>query len=189
VPRTLAVAFFGMLITAVGYAIFPRSDTWLIPLVCTVGMAYLVYCVIFYSTTAYINRLPDTSANADKDKEKQTSLSDLQMKEICDKVMNYLTASGAHTNPDLSLSMISVEIGISHTNISRSINGYLKKNFLDIVNKMRVEEVKKGLRALGDNYTIDSIAEKCGFQSRTSFFRSFKEYEGTTPAKWLKLNK
>jgi YesN/AraC family two-component response regulator len=133
--------------------------------------------------------LPDAPADTNKEKEKPAAMSAAQMEEICDKVMNYLTTSSAYTNPDLSLPMLSVEIGTPLAYLSRSFKGYLNKNFFDIINEMRVEDAKKRLRALGDNYTIDSVAEKCGFRSRTSFFRSFKEHEGTTPAKWLKLNK
>jgi AraC-like DNA-binding protein len=191
-PRILAVFIGLMLIAAAAYIIYPRSDIWVIPIVNMAGMTYLVYCVIFHSTTAYISRLPDeTGEKAETEKAGEIrvgAMSEEQMKEVCDKVMNYLTTSGAYTNPDLSLSMLAVETGISHTNLSRSMNGYLKKNFFDIINELRVEEAKKQLRLLDNNLTIDSVAEKCGFSSSRSFFRSFKKYENTTPNKWMKNN-
>jgi AraC-like DNA-binding protein len=108
------------------------------------------------------------------------------MKEICDRVMHWLTTTGAYTNPDLSLSMLSVETGISPTNLSGSINGYLKKNFFDIINEMRIEEAKKMLCSNDDNFTIDSVAAECGFRSRSTFYVAFKKAEGKTPAQWRK---
>ena len=192
-PRILAVFIGLVLIAAAAYIIYPRSDIWVIPMVNMAGMTYLIYCVIFHSTTAYISRIETSPQLPSKEEEfppferiKGGSLGEAQMKEVCDKVMNYLTASGAYINPDLSLSMLSVAIGISHTNLSRSMNGYLKKNFFDIINEMRVEEAKKQLRLLDDNFTIDSVAEKCGFSSSRSFYRTFKKYENTTPNRWMK---
>jgi AraC-like DNA-binding protein len=61
----------------------------------------------------------------------------------------------------------------------------LKKSFFDIVNEMRLEEAKNKLRSLGDNYTIDSVADECGFSSGRSFFRAFQKHEKTTPARWI----
>jgi len=208
VPRFLIFCFVGILITAVAYAIYPRTDTWLIPIANMAGMAYLVYCVLKYSTTAYINRIgsqattqpqaPSNSPEApegDKGGELSSpfggvrggSLGEAYMKEVCDKVMNYLAASGAYTNPDLSLPILSVDTGISTKNISRSINGYLKKNFFQLINEMRLEEAKKRLRALGKNVTIDSVGLECGFRSKSSFYNAFRKAEGKTPQKWMKM--
>ena len=204
VPRFLIFCFVGILITAVAYAIYPRTDTWLIPIANMAGMAYLVYCVLKYSTTAYINRigeaksptpaLPegegvypyDNGKNDDREKRKAAPMTDEQMKAVCDKVMNYLTTTGAYTNSDLSLAMLSAATGTPYTNLSRSINGYLKKNFFDIINELRVEEAKKRLRSHGSNYTIDSISAECGFKSRTTFYTAFKKIEGKKPLQWLK---
>jgi AraC-like DNA-binding protein len=196
VPRFLTFCFFGVLITAVAYIIHPRTDTWLIPIVNMAGMAFLVYIVIRHSAIAYINRLPDEVGETGEAEEagkaggvRVGSLSEAQMKEICDKVMNYLTTSGAYTNPNLTLAMLSVETGMPAKNISIAINSYLKKNFFDLVNELRVEEAKKRLRSLGGNYTIDSVAGECGFGSKRSFFRTFSKYENVTPDQWVKKNK
>ena len=85
--------------------------------------------------------------------------------------------------------MISAETGITNKNISRSINGYLKKNFFDIINELRIDEAKNRLPSLGANQTIDSIVEKCGFHSRSTFFSAFKKAVGITPMQWMELKK
>jgi AraC-like DNA-binding protein len=108
------------------------------------------------------------------------------MKEICDRVTEYLQTSKAYTNPDLSLSILSVATGISPRTISTSINGYLKRNFFDLINQMRVEEAKIRLRTHRDIQTIESIGADCGFRSPTPFYEAFKKSEGKTPLQWLK---
>ena len=110
------------------------------------------------------------------------------MKEVCDKVMNYLTVSGAYTNPDFSLAMLSVETSISTKYISTAINGYLGKKFFDLINELRLEEAKKRLSSNDKNFTIDGVAIDCGFHSRSAFYAAFKKVEGKTPTQWIKDN-
>jgi AraC-like DNA-binding protein len=69
-----------------------------------------------------------------------------------------------------------------------AINGYLHKNFFDLINEMRVEEAKRLLLLLEDNRTVESVHPECGFSSGRSFFRTFKKFEGITPAQWLRNN-
>jgi len=185
IPRLLSVFFVLFFVVLVAYVINPRTDAWLIPILNVIAMAYLVYCVVFHSTTAYINRLSDTPAVAVKH-EKTPSLPRQQMKEICERALNYLASSGAYTNPDFSLAMLSVETAISPRNLSYSLNDYLKKSFFDLINEMRVEEAQKRLRSRSNNFTIDSIAVDCGFRSRSSFYTAFRKVEGMTPSQWLK---
>jgi AraC-like DNA-binding protein len=187
------------IVVFIAYAINPRTDIWLIPILNVIGMAYLAYSVIRHSTAAYINRLPavvDTVAdNATAgDTAQRTSTSNLaeamtteQMKKICDKVTDYLQTSKRYKYPDLSLSTLALEVGVHHKKISTAINGYLHKNFFELINSMRVNEAKDLLRTLNtSDYTIESIYTQCGFQSRSSFFTTFKKFEGISPMQWLK---
>ena len=110
------------------------------------------------------------------------------MKEICDKVTSYLITTRAYTNPDLSLSKLLTNTRISARYISSAINGRYKKNFFDFINEMRIDDAKNRLRALDVYHTIDSVAGKCGFRSRSAFFATFKKVEGMTPSQWIRKN-
>lgn len=87
---------------------------------------------------------------------------------------------------DLSLSILSRETGIYQKLLSRSINEYLKQNFFELINEMRVGEAKRRL-LLPENagHTVDSLYEECGFRTRSTFFLAFKKVEGLSPAQWL----
>ena len=185
----LILFFVLFFIIFVAYAINPRTDAWLIPPLNVIAMGYLVYVVISHSTEAYVNRLTDngeTKNTEENDNGTSFTLDEKQMAEICSRITDYLNESRAYQNPDLSLPMLSISTGISPKNISRAINGYLHKNFFDLINEMRVEEAKHKLQALDVNYTIDSVYGECGFRSRSTFFMAFKKIEGTTPAQWVK---
>jgi len=183
--RFLTMFFVLFFVVFVAYAINPRTDAWLIPILNTVAMAYLVYCVVSHSTTAYTNRLPE--ADADQNVPTVRAEGEVErMKEICDTITRYLQTSRAYKNSDFSLAALSVETKIHSKNISTAINGYLHKNFFELINEMRIDEAKHLLRNLSNDYTIDSIVAECGFRSRSTFFAIFKKNEGKTPAQYQK---
>jgi AraC-like DNA-binding protein len=185
-PHFFIVFFVLFFVVFAAYAINPRTDVWLIPILNSVAMAYLVYCVIAHSTAAYINHLLEVPT-VPIPPAVPNSLPAEQMQEICHTVTQYLQTSEAYKNCDLTLIAVSHETGISPRNISAAINAYLHRNFFELVNAMRVEEAKRLLLELKtDSYTIDSIYSKCGFSSRSTFFAVFKKMEGKTPSQWLK---
>lgn len=63
-------------------------------------------------------------------------------------------------------------------------------NFNDFVNYYRTEEVIKKLQSGKHNiHTLLAIAYDCGFNSKSTFNRSFKKQTGLTPKEYLIKNK
>lgn len=63
-------------------------------------------------------------------------------------------------------------------------------NLNDYINYLRVEEAKQLL--VSDTYlkmTIDAIALKSGFNSKSPFYHSFKKYAGMSLKQYLGANK
>ncbi|WP_282135041.1 helix-turn-helix domain-containing protein [Seonamhaeicola maritimus] len=57
--------------------------------------------------------------------------------------------------------------------------------FYDLINSLRVEEAKTKLKSAAfDKYSITGIAELCGFNSKSSFYRIFKKETGLTPTQF-----
>ena len=74
--------------------------------------------------------------------------------------------------------------------LSNVISQYYGKNFTGYVNTFRVEEAIEMLKQQGEggkyaNYTIQAIGEMVGFNSRTSFYRTFKRIIGVTPSEYM----
>tara|TARA_R110002051_G_scaffold181774_1_gene251234 strand:- start:3896 stop:4957 length:1062 start_codon:yes stop_codon:yes gene_type:complete len=62
-------------------------------------------------------------------------------------------------------------------------NGF--KNFTALLNHFKVEDFKqKIINPEYENYTLDGLAIDCGFNSKSTFFRVFKEFEGITPSEY-----
>jgi hypothetical protein len=183
IPKFMVIFAVMFAFVMICYAIWPRTDTWLIQIINVVAMVCLVYNSIVYPAII-VRQQPEA---AETGTAVSPTLSSQQMKEICDKVVDYLTTSRAYISPDFSLTILSTEVGIHQKNISTAINGYLHKNFFELVNGMRIEEAKRLLSGSGrKHYTVESIYADCGFRSRSTFFLAFKKVEGKPPAQWVK---
>ncbi len=176
-------------IVMVCYAIWPRTDAWLIQILNVVAMFYLVYNSIAHPVMPIVQVVEDEPETADTS-EVETSaapaMDEQQMKEVCEKASQYMAESKAYLRPDISLALFAREINIPQRTLSRAINGSLGCNFFEFVNRMRIEEAKRLLRDLRtSDFNIDSIYSDCGFRSRSTFFMVFKKMTGMSPAVWL----
>ena len=86
---------------------------------------------------------------------------------------------------NLSLSDVAKKMNILPHRLSQLINDNMRSNYSSFVNKYRIEEAKK-LIATNDQFTLEAIGYECGFNSRSTFYATFKKYVGTTPAKYKK---
>ncbi len=181
--------FFFILFTGVfvAYIIAPRTDVWLIPILDTMGMSYLIYSSIKYVPSDPVLRpSEETAVQEDSSTGSVSSMNYEQMQEICRAATDYLTATKSFLNPEITLASLAKDISVTPRNLSRSINSYMNRNFFEFINTMRVEYVKERLMELSTTeYNIDSIYSECGFRSRSSFFQVFKKITGKTPAAWL----
>lgn len=186
--------FAGLFVVVmVCYAIWPRTDAWLIQILNVIAMFYLVYNTIAHPVMPIMQHGAEP---AEAEAEKPTaddlnipavpSMSEEQMKEVCDKASRYMAETNAYLRPDISLALFAKELNIPQRTLSRSINGCLRCNFFEFVNRMRVEDAKRRLRELNaSGYSIESIYIECGFRSRSTFYMVFKKFTGKTPAAWL----
>jgi AraC-like DNA-binding protein len=75
---------------------------------------------------------------------------------------------------------------MSPVSVSRIINSELNKNFRNLVNEYRIEEVKARFKdPSSSQFSILGVAYKCGFNSEASFYRIFKNLVGLSPKEYL----
>ncbi|MEM6317505.1 MAG: helix-turn-helix domain-containing protein [Bacteroidota bacterium] len=86
-------------------------------------------------------------------------------------------------NPNLKLPDVAKALNTLPHRISQFINDNLQKSFSLWVNEYRVEAAKQML--LKDSpFTLEGIGYECGFNSKSTFYATFKKVVGTTPAKF-----
>ncbi len=114
-------------------------------------------------------------------------LTESEAKQYAEKLSKYMKSSKPYLNPELTLSQLAGELGISSHFLSQVINEKLELNFFDFINGYRVEEFKE--RTSNPNYSNFSllgIALECGFNSKSAFNRIFKQKTGLTPSQFKK---
>lgn len=82
------------------------------------------------------------------------------------------------------------KVGIAQNEISPIIQQKTDKYYCDYMNELRVETLKDKLDdPENDKYTIFSLAMDCGFASKTSYNRIFKNHTGLTPTEYREQQK
>jgi AraC-like DNA-binding protein len=139
---------------------------------------------VIYKTRKIKENEPENEDNPDA-KQTRSSLDEKQFEEITKTVFHYLKSKKPYLNPDYSLQMMVDDLDISRHKLSEAINSGQKKNFYKLINEFRVEEVKEMLiNPAYNHYTVLGIGLECGFNSKTSFNRIFKEETGLTPTEY-----
>lgn len=89
-------------------------------------------------------------------------------------------------NSDLSLNFVANAFSLSDSYVSRLFKEKTGTNFLDYMNRARIEKAKMIL--LSESQTsIQDIGIRVGYDSDTTFRRIFKKYEGITPTQFRKI--
>ena len=67
------------------------------------------------------------------------------------------------------------------------LNNHMNVNFSNFINVYRVNEIKKRLNQENlSKYTLKALSEQCGFSSKATFYRVFKNVTGMTPLEYCK---
>lgn len=104
-------------------------------------------------------------------------------------IENHIIENLSYLNPEFSLELLSSELKISVSSLSQIINRESNANFSDYINALRVKKAKELLVSPDfKEYTIISIGLECGFNSKSTFYLSFKKLAGVTPTEYRKQN-
>ena len=91
-----------------------------------------------------------------------------------------------HYMEDMYLDGLSEQFGISPSYLSKLIKDHSGMNFVSYLASLRIEMAKRLL--VETKMSITEIYEKCGFNNRTTFIRTFKKTTGLPPSDFRKLN-
>jgi len=130
---------------------------------------------------------PDEPDSSDEQQPKyiRPALNELQIGEMNQTVVHFLKMKKPFLNPEYNLQMMADDLNLSRHKLSQVINHSQKKNFYKFINAFRVEEVKEKLADPAyEHFTVLGIGLECGFNSKTSFNRIFKEETGLTPTEY-----
>lgn len=102
------------------------------------------------------------------------------------KIETLILEEQLYQNPQLTLLHVAQKLDTNQTLVSKMVNQGFKKNFNDLINEYRVDAVMALLKK-GEHrkQTLFGISIDCGFNSKTSFNRSFKKHTGMSPKAYV----
>ncbi len=162
-----------------------------------VGNAKERYLYFVKTKPGYIERLPlhlvasmlDMKLATLLKVQKQHQLSlqkDKETEEWCRKIEDYIINCEAFKNPELSIEHVAQELCIATHKLSSIFNNTYQLTFTAFVNEHRIKSIQKYMidKDIMHNYTIEALAKKSGFATRSAFYNAFKKAVGITPVEY-----
>ncbi len=122
--------------------------------------------------------IPDNDTVTDTEEEEKNRL-------LFEKLDNVVTRDKLYLNPDLSREDLVKLTGANKTRVGRILQQNTGLGTTGYINKKRLEFAAKLLKN-NPNYTIPTIAEKCGLPNVPTFNRLFRTKYGMTPSEYRK---
>lgn len=105
--------------------------------------------------------------------------------ELMDKLLVYMDGKKPYTNVKLTIKDVAKDLDTTDVELSRLLNARMSVNWATFVNTYRVNEVKRRIKeGQLSRLTLKALSEKCGFGSKTTFYRVFKSIVGMTPLEY-----
>ncbi|MEM8486490.1 MAG: helix-turn-helix domain-containing protein [Bacteroidota bacterium] len=144
--------------------------------------ATMVAITTYYiSIAGYMSARPPLTANLG-DAKNEGKMADQEIASELKRLTTWMESNQAYLDPNLSLGTVAKAMDQSREMVSMVINAGDGKNFRGFVNTYRVEAFKQAVRAgQAKELTLFGLALECGFNSKATFNRVFKQIEGVTP--------
>jgi AraC-like DNA-binding protein len=132
---------------------------------------------------AFIQRIQKRAPEANLAPQYSEKSADLE------RIVAYLETKKPYVKVNFSLHDISQALNIPLVRVTTCFNKELNTSFPSYRNKLRVAHAISLLREGAHLSTsIEGIAERSGFKSKSIFYAAFKEEYGVTPTDWIKTN-
>ena len=105
---------------------------------------------------------------------------------LINNLMLHMEKNQPYLDPEITLAKLGEQLNTKPEYLSEMLNKYIGQNFFDFINKHRIEEFKiQAMAEQNRHLSVMGIAYNCGFNSKASFYRAFKKFEGTTPTDYM----
>ncbi len=158
-------------------------------MVATTGGVWLIYADRKKKRKALLAKGSETPP---KDKQpsrpyRSSNISQKECRELAYNLDAVMRKEKPYLNAELKAGDLADRLDIPAYKLSYMLSQHLNRTFYDYVNGFRVEEFKRMVeRGEHRQFTLEVISGKCGFTSRASFFKYFKQITGMTPNQYIK---
>ncbi|MDD1779986.1 AraC family transcriptional regulator [Enterovibrio sp. ZSDZ35] len=142
----------------------------------------IVYAVVIVSASVppKANNQEDLTASLNPPTPATSTLSQIDAKNIVDKLDVLMKEKQVFLDPDLTLNRLARKLGIPARLISQAVNHVCGENISKVMNGYRIEYAKQLLT--NTNESISDIYLQSGFHTKSNFNREFSRITGQTPS-------
>ena len=166
------------------------SGRWL--LIYSITLFFTIfYCVIsFYSygvdraRQQTISEAEENAEEAGLDEETESATMNEKDRQRIEKAIKQWTTNGGHLKNGINMAQVVKEIGVPRYQLTQWLKTTEWELFNPWLTHLRLEEAKRLLKEHPE-WSNDTIAENCGFSSRSYFQTIFKKQTGMTPAQYI----
>ena len=159
-------------------------------------LIYDICCVIFglqiYIVSFYKLKYPEIfkitfPSHTERKQKKKSLLNEKEIVNLKAQLNHFFNTDKGHHRPELSLLILAKELNISTNKLSWVLNNRYKKTFYELVNEYRVTDFSEKIKNNEHkDFTVISLAYDVGFNSKSTFYKAFKEVKKMTPTAFIK---
>lgn len=142
---------------------------------------------------AYRNKVEDKQNKAQESHEQkygQTKLNDIVLQRCNVKVNHIIIENKSYLDANFKMTDLASRTKISRYYLAQYFNVVYQMNFREYINKLRIEHVVQYIEnhQQKEELSVQDLFLESAFNSKTSFFKSFKHVLGCTPFEFLRKN-
>lgn len=142
------------------------------------------YQVLFDKNKEFLSTEKQTSSC--KKSMIQSGISDELIKKLIEDLYQKMEKEKVFKQQDLSIHKLAGYLNTNTSYLSKIINEHFHQNFSAYLSKYRIIDAQELMHQKKySQYTIEAIANECGFKSKSSFNEAFKKSTGLTPGYYL----
>ncbi|MDN3708759.1 helix-turn-helix domain-containing protein [Myroides ceti] len=100
------------------------------------------------------------------------------------KIEDYFLSCNDYLDPSYNFEKFSKDMKMNKQQLSHFLNNELQLNFYQLLAFYRIKFAKKRIRESAHIYTIESLILECGYHSKSTFNKHFKNIVGKTPSEY-----
>lgn len=148
------------------------------------ALGFLMLFISFYSIKDPI--LFKVANQLKTQKYAQSKLTDREMELLKKQLEQLMEKEKPYLNRSLMKADLARMLGVNNPDVARLLNEKIGMNFFEYVNYFRIKEfIELAKKEQMKNFTFFGIAQEAGFNSKTTFNKSFKKIMRTSPSEYF----
>lgn len=149
-----------------------------------VGLAWVTMFLAFYQTKE--PALFNITERSIVKKYHQSRLTKEELDALKARLDQIMEEKKPYLNSHLMKADLAIMLGVNHPDVARLLNENIGMNFFEYINYFRIKEFIQLFKTTKANHlTFFGLAQEAGFNSRTTFNKSFKKLMGISPREYF----